>query len=101
MWSDHISLTDALTWRGDFHADLMKMVDSLVPALFLRVMVYLEASDLWQSLISKVVLTAEDSTHTLPVSVRSSSSPFFQDTLGVGLPMMGIFRRTVLPSLAM
>lgn len=78
----------------------MKMVDSLLPALFLRVMVYLEASLLWQSLIRRVVLTAEDSAQTRPVSVKSSSCPFFQDTLGVGLPMIGIFRRTVLPSLA-
>lgn len=79
----------------------MKMVDSLVPALFLRVMVYLDASLLWQSLMRRVVLTEEDSAQTRPVSVRSSSSPFFQETFGVGLPMIGIFRRTVLPSLAM
>lgn len=81
--------------------NLINMVDSLLPALFLKVMVYLDASLRWQSLIRRVVLTAEDSAHTRPVSVRSSSSPFFQEIFGVGLPMTGIFRRTVLPSLAM
>ncbi|KAF3843785.1 hypothetical protein F7725_002634 [Dissostichus mawsoni] len=49
------------------------------------------------SLISSVVTPVDDSTHILPVS-PIPVSPFFQVTLGMGMPMIGMLMRVVLPS---